>query len=78
MIDIDWKTAAVLIVGGVVVYFIAKQQIAEGVTTAAKAVNPLDSSNIFNSAANATGAALTGNQSFSLGAWIYDLTHPGQ
>lgn len=42
------------------------------------AVNPLDRENIFYSGANALGAAVSGDPEFSLGAWIWEQTHPGQ
>ena len=44
----------------------------------AQAVNPLNPDNVFAGAVNATGAAVSGNPDFSLGAWLWELTHPGQ
>lgn len=58
--------------------YLAKQaaELAGGaVTSAAQAVNPINPDNVFTSAVNATGAAITGDDSFSLGAEIYNLTH---
>ena len=43
----------------------------------AGALNPLSVDNIVYQGANATGAALTGDQDFSLGAWVWEATHPG-
>lgn len=44
----------------------------------ANAVNPFNDENIFYEGANAAGAAITGEKEFSLGAWIWEKTHPGQ
>lgn len=40
------------------------------------AVNPVSDQNLAYKGVNAVGSAVTGDQSFSLGGWIYDLTHP--
>lgn len=42
----------------------------------AGALNPVSDQNIFYRATNAVGGAVAGDESFSLGSWIYDLTHP--
>lgn len=42
----------------------------------APSLNPVNPDNIFYGAVNETGAAITGNNNFSLGAWIWEATHP--
>jgi len=37
---------------------------------------PADPANIVYGNINSAGAAVSGNQNFSLGVWLYDLTHP--
>lgn len=39
--------------------------------------NPASPNNVVNSTVNSVGAAVTGDQYFTLGGWIYDMTHPG-
>lgn len=41
-------------------------------------LNPASDKNIAYRGVNAAGAALTGNASFSLGSWLYDVMHPSQ
>lgn len=43
--------------------------------TAADLVNPASSGNAVNRAVSAAGQAITGNSSWTLGGWLYDLTH---
>lgn len=42
------------------------------------AVNPLNQENVFYEGVNAVGEKLSGDQDFSLGAWLYDITHPNE
>jgi len=39
------------------------------------AINPVNQENIFYSGVNAVGTKLTGDNAFTLGGWIYDITH---
>ncbi|MBU2871968.1 hypothetical protein [Colwellia sp. E2M01] len=63
---------------GVVGYF-ATQKAAQAATQAAgvvgNSINPLNNDNIFASGVNAVGAKLSGSSNWSLGGWIYDITH---
>lgn len=62
--------AAVVAVG-----YLAKKNAAAVVT----AVNPTDPDNVFYAGVNAAGDQLDDgydNDSFSLGSWLYDITHP--
>lgn len=58
------------IAGGVYVYS-QREKIAN-------AVNPASRDNLAYSGVNAIGAELSGQRDFSLGAWIYDVTHPNE
>lgn len=59
---------AVVAVGG---YLIWKK----GLPAIGDAVNPVNPENVFYSGTNAVGEALTGEEGFSLGAWLYDVTN---
>lgn len=47
----------------------------KGLPAIGNAVNPVNPDNVFYSGTNAVGEALTGEEGFSLGAWLYDVTH---
>lgn len=40
-----------------------------------QAVNPVNPDNVFYQGTNAVGGALTGDEDFSLGVWIYEKLH---
>ncbi len=73
--NLDWKAAAVLVVGGLVAAYIIKRQVVQSTEAALEAVNPVNDENIFHSGVNAVGAKVTGNDSWSLGTAIYEWTH---
>lgn len=58
-------------VAGVVLYQLAKR----GAAAVGQAVNPTSRDNVAYSGVNAVGAAVSGDDSFSLGAWLYNVTH---
>jgi len=62
------------IVGGLAWYLLAPR-IKAALGAIGTAVNPTSDQNIFYRGTNAVGAAVTGKDSFSLGSWLYDLTH---
>jgi hypothetical protein len=66
-----------LIAVGAVVAVILARQLAGAAKAAGQAVNPTNPDNVFHSGVNQVGAAVSGDESFSLGAWIFDITHPG-
>lgn len=49
--------------------------VSDGVSDAAQAVNPLNPDNIIYSGVNKVGGAIAGSDDWSLGGWIYDVTH---
>lgn len=72
---------AVLAGTGLVVYTAWKvKQGAEAVSDAVGEVitedlNPVSDQNLAYRGVNAIGAAISGDDSFSLGSWIYEITH---
>jgi hypothetical protein len=48
---------------------------AETVKETVPYVNPADSRNVVYSSIGAVGGAISGNKDWSLGGWIYDVTH---
>jgi hypothetical protein len=44
-------------------------------TAGIDAIPPTNPDNIFYSGVNNIGASLTGQENFSLGVWLYDITH---
>ena len=63
---------------GVFVAYIVARKAKEGAAAVANSVNPVNPDNVFADAVNAIGDALDNaedDNSFSLGGWIYDLTH---
>lgn len=75
---LDTKAGAALVMGAVVIgaiyYF--KKDITDGVNSAGQAINPVNNDNIFNQGVLAVGQKITGDSNWSLGGWIYDVTHP--
>ena len=48
---------------------------AEAISSAAQAVNPLNPDNAIAGTVNKVGAIVAGDKDWTLGGWIYDLTH---
>ena len=74
---------AIIATGAAVVAFViyrAVPKVAAAVGDAAHAVNPLNPDNVFASGVNNVGAAIAGQApgSWSLGSWLYDVTHPDE
>lgn len=61
-----------LVVGGVLVAGLAWWLFRDKLAAVGQAINPASDQNIVNKAVTAAGAALTGDDSFSLGSWLYD------
>ena len=69
---------AVVGVGGFMLYRKARAVGSAAVDTAkeaAWAVTPWNNDNVIYGGVNSAGAAITGDNNFSLGGWIYDKTH---
>lgn len=91
MTKVELTPTALLALAGVVVLGVVAWKLAgkageladgaiETAKDAAQAVNPLNNENVFATTVNDVGAVVTGNPkgSWSLGSWIYDVTHPGE
>ncbi len=64
--------AAVVVIGAL--YLLARKAGA-AVVAVGQAVNPVSDKNIAYQGVNAAGAAVTGDSEFSLGTWLYNVTH---
>lgn len=47
----------------------------EGAKQLGTAINPVNPDNAFAGAVNSVGSAISTNQSWTLGSWLYDVTH---
>jgi len=61
--------------GAVVLALYATRKLSETVSGALHGINPVSDQNIFYQGANAVGGVFTGQTDFSLGSWVYDITH---
>lgn len=66
----------IVVVVGVAAY-LAWKAYSVGKVVVTETLNPASDKNAAYGGVNAVGAALTGDDSFSLGSWLYDVTHPG-
>lgn len=64
----------VTVIGAGFVYYSANKA-KQAVNDVGQAFNPVNQDNIFASGVNAVGAKISGNGHWSLGGWIYDITH---
>lgn len=67
-----------LVVGGVIVavgVYVAQKKAKETAEQALQAINPVNNDNVFNQGVSAVGRKLSGNSNWTLGGWIYDITH---
>ena len=51
------------------------KKIAKGAEKAAAAVDPTNPDNVANSAVTAVGREISGDSAWTLGGWVYDVTH---
>lgn len=61
------------VVGGI--FDAAGGIVAGGYDALPQAIKPSDPNNVFYQGTNKIGAAVTGDDNFTLGGWIYDITH---
>lgn len=72
------KYAAVAVVAAIALYLVGRKvagAVADNAATIGNAVNPVSDRNIFYRGTNAVGGALSGSADWSLGSWLYDVTH---
>lgn len=72
-----WTPKAVAITAGVAVLgaWYLKNQAGAAVKKAGQAINPTNRENVFYKGVNSVGGAVSGDDEFSLGSWIYDQVH---
>ena len=75
------KAKDIAIIGalGLATIYVLSMLVGREVKQAANAVNPLNNDNIFARGVDAIGDIVTDGENdndFSLGSWIYDVTHP--
>ncbi|MBO9490740.1 hypothetical protein J7384_10245 [Endozoicomonas sp. G2_1] len=61
---------AIAVIGAAALYYSSKKAADVG-----QAVNPVNDDNIFNQGVLSVGRKITGNPHWTLGGWIYDITH---
>jgi len=71
----DIEVILLATLGIMVVVAIEKKNIRAAVGEAGQAVNPVNPENIFNRAVNNAGRSISGQSDWTLGGWIYDITH---
>lgn len=54
------------------------QEVKNAAIKAAPYVNPMDDRNLAYGGVNAVGAALSGENEWRFGTWLYDIAHPNQ
>ncbi|MGV2873498.1 hypothetical protein [Colwellia sp. E150_009] len=77
---LDTKTGMVLAIGavGAVAIYLFNESISNTINNAGQSINPTNQDNIFNQGVLAVGRNITGNEHWTLGGWIYDITHQDQ
>ncbi|TVZ37688.1 hypothetical protein P886_2031 [Alteromonadaceae bacterium 2753L.S.0a.02] len=73
--------ASVAVIGGIGVLWWNREKIAAGLKQAADKVNPTSDKNLAYEAVNGIGDIFDDgidNDGFSLGSWVYDVTHPNE
>ena len=63
---------------GALAFLYLKNQAGEAVAAVGNAVNPVNPENVFNQGVLSVGQALTGDKSWTLGGWIYEITHDSE
>lgn len=74
---LDTKAGAAVGLGltAILAIYLFKNSVKESVNDAAYSIAPTNPNNIFSEGVDSVGAMISGNQNFSLGGWIYDITH---
>lgn len=66
-----------LALGVVVLGVLAAKTAAAGIKAAAPKIDPTSDQNlVYDNVIGGVGRAVSGDQSWSLGGWLYDVTHP--
>ena len=78
-VQADWKMAAVLLVGAVGLYFLAKREVGAAAAAVGTAVNPVSRENLAYRATTAIVGATAGQTAGgpqNLGEWFYSKVNP--
>ena len=60
--------------GGLLLWYL-KNKTVEVVSEVGQAINPVNPDNIFSEGVDSIGGAISGDDGWSLGVWIYEATH---
>lgn len=74
-----YAVVALIAVGAL--YFLGKKlagSAGDAARAVGQAVDPTSDKNLAYRGTNAIGEALTGDKDFTLGGWLYDITHPNE
>ena len=77
MIFSNKHLAGLIVVGALGAWYLTRKASAAAVA-AGSAINPVNPDNIFYGGVNEIGGAIAGEKSWSLGSWLYDVTHPNE
>lgn len=69
-------TAIGILAGGALLYFVANRIIERVAPKVGEALNPTSDQNLAYRSVNGVGSALSGDPSWSLGSWLYDVFNP--
>ncbi|GAA6171632.1 hypothetical protein NBRC116592_13020 [Colwellia sp. KU-HH00111] len=75
ILDTKAGAAAALGITAILAVYLFKKSIAQGASDAAYSIAPTNPNNIFSNGVNSVGKTLSGNEHWSLGGWIYDVSH---
>jgi len=71
-----WELYLLAGVAGAAAAAVLAHRTAQAAERAAQAVNPVNPDNVAYAGVNAIGRALSGREDWSLGVWLYEITHP--
>lgn len=73
--EIGSKEIVTLAMVALLAYLFIKSEAKAAAVAVGEAVNPVSPNNLAYKGVTAMGTVFTGNKDFTLGGWIYDLTH---
>lgn len=73
--NITPATVAAGAVAAVLFYLLLKNEAKEAAVAVGDAINPVNPNNIFYGGVSAVGEVISGEKGWTLGGWIYEVTH---
>lgn len=70
------RDAVVIAAVGVGLYLFFKREVSDAAAAVGNAINPASDENLAYRGVNAVGGALSGDEHWTLGGWLYDILHP--